>query len=256
MRAIATQTTHQPTFRALALTLAGVMSANAAFAGPAVGTVVGTPSTTTTTVQARVVSSTPLVAQVAVARDVCFDELRTEEANQSSAGALLGAVAGAAVGNAVGRGSGKALATGVGLIGGAILGNHIENQGRPGETRTVRRCEQQTSYENKVVAYSVVYELGGQRYTTQMPSEPGQTITVQMSVSPVSSVVNSPVVYTPSNQPVRYVSQVITQPAQVVVVNRRDNDRWHHGYRPYVDQVNFVVRDNRYQERYGRPHWD
>ncbi len=243
-----TQKTHQPAVRALAVALAGAMAANAAFAGPAVGTVVGSPSTTNTTVQARVVSSTPVVAQVAVSRDVCFDELRTEEVTQSSAGALLGAVAGAAVGNAVGRGSGKALATGVGLIGGAILGNHIENRGRPGETRTVRRCEQQTSYENKVVAYSVDYEVFGQRYTTQMPSEPGQTIAVQMSVSPV--------VYAPRNQQVRYVSQVINQPARVVVVNRRDNDRWHHGHRPYVEQVNYVVRNNQHHERYGRPHWN
>jgi uncharacterized protein YcfJ len=252
----ATQTTQEPSFRALVLALAGALASNAAFAGPAVGTVVGTPSTTTTTVQARVVSSTPVVAQVAVPRDVCFDELQTQEATPSGAGALLGAVAGAAVGNAAGKGSGRALATGVGLIGGAILGNHIENRGRPSETHTVRRCEQQTSYENKVVAYSVVYELGGQRYTTQMPSEPGQSIAVQMSVSPVTSVVNTPVVYAPSQQPVRYVSHVIRPPAHVVVVNRRDNDRWHHGHRPHVEQVSYVVRDKRYPERHGRPQWD
>jgi uncharacterized protein YcfJ len=187
-------------------TLASVTAAS--WAGPRVGSTVGTPSSATTTVQARVISSTPVVAQVATPREACYDEVRAEAPRSSGAGAIIGAIAGAAIGNAMGRGSGRAVATGVGLIGGAVLGDHIETDGRPGSNRTVRRCEQQTSYENQVVAYSVVYEVGGQRYTTQMPHEPGNTIPVQLTVSPTVApapqavymppVVNSPVVYTSS----------------------------------------------------------
>jgi len=43
-------------------------------------------------------------------------------------GALLGAVLGGVVGNQFGGGSGRALATGAGVIGGAMAGNQIANQ--------------------------------------------------------------------------------------------------------------------------------
>jgi uncharacterized protein YcfJ len=188
--------------------------ASLAMAGPRVGSTVGTPSTASTTVNARVISSTPVVAQVATPREACFDEVRAEAPRPSGAGAILGAIAGAALGNAVGKGSGRAVATGVGLIGGAVLGNHVEMDGRTGSNRTVRRCEQQTVYENQVVAYSVVYEVGGQRYTTQMPTEPGSTIPVQLTVSPtVLAPPPAPVVYSAppvvSSSPVVYTSAVV-----------------------------------------------
>lgn len=237
---------------ALLVALTGSFISNGASAGPSVGDRMGSPTVTSTTVQARVVSSTPVVAQVSVPRDVCYDELQSHQAQPSGAGALLGAVAGAAVGNAVGKGSGRAVATGVGLIGGAILGNHIENRGRPAETRTVRRCEQQTSYENQVVAYNVVYELNGQRYSTQLPHEPGASIAVQMTVSPVTSVQSSqtyyapPVVTRPVVQHVRYVSQP-------VVVRR--GDKHHHHPRMREKVVYPVVYvPSREHDRSGR-HW-
>jgi uncharacterized protein YcfJ len=156
----------------------------AACAGPRVGEVVGTPSPTAMTVQARVVSATPVIGQVTVPRQVCFDEMRQEAPRSSGAGAIIGAIAGGAMGNAVGKGAGKALATGLGIFGGAVVGDHVEMDGRQGTTRTVRRCEQQAAYENRVVAYNVVYEYGGQRYSTQMPQEPGATIPVQVTLTP------------------------------------------------------------------------
>jgi uncharacterized protein YcfJ len=229
---------HHPALRRIVAALVAASSLPA-MAGPAVGSVVGTPSSTTVTVDAKVISATPVVAQVATPRQVCFDELRQEPARSSGAGAIIGAIAGAAVGNAVGRGSGKALATGVGLIGGAVLGDRIENDGRTGTSRTVQRCEQQSSYENRVVAYSVVYEVGGQRYTTQMNSEPGRTIPVQMTVTPaVSSQVMAPVAAAPvivTPEPVRYVSRyerdVVVVPAPTVIETRYERPRhegWHH----------------------------
>lgn len=241
-----------------AIALAGAFATQLAAAGPAVGTVLGAPSSTTTTVQARVVSSTPVVAQVATPREVCYDELRTQDARPSGAGALLGAVAGAAVGNAVGKGSGRAVATGVGLIGGAILGNHIENRGRPQETQTVRRCEQQSAYENQVVAYNVVYEINGQQYSTQLPHEPGRTLPVQISVSPVSPApvagsawhssytpvtYTRPVVVVAPAHPVRVVRDVY--PSRVVVLRDADRHRGHpqgrrHGHHHDDDRVAYA----------------
>lgn len=166
------------------LALIGTLFGTAACAGPRVGEVIGGPSTTTSTVQARVLSSTPVVAQVGTPRDVCYDELRQEPVRSSGAGALMGAIAGGVIGNAVGKGAGRALTTGIGIMGGAVLGDHVENDGRQPNVRSVRRCEQQVSYENRVVAYNVVYEYAGQRYSTQTQQEPGSTIALQISMTP------------------------------------------------------------------------
>lgn len=48
----------------------------------------------------------------------------------SGAGAILGAVIGGVVGNQFGSGSGKAAMTGVGIVGGAVAGNAIENRNK------------------------------------------------------------------------------------------------------------------------------
>lgn len=193
--------------RPAALALGTTLLATAACAGPRVGEVVGAPSSTSMTVQAKVVSATPVIGQVAVPRQVCYDELRHSPPRSSGAGALMGAIAGGAIGNAVGKGSGKVLATGLGIFGGAIVGDRIENDGRQGSTSTVRRCEQQADYENRVMAYSVVYEYAGQRFTTQMPQEPGNTIPVQVTVTPMvaapaAPVAVAPVSYAPPPPPV------------------------------------------------------
>lgn len=210
------------------------LSSAAAVAGPRVGSVVGTPSSSSQTVQARVISATPVVAQVEVPRQVCYDELHQEPPRSSGAGALLGAIAGGVVGNALGKGGGRVLATGAGVIGGAVLGDHIENNGRAGTTRSVRRCEQQASYENQVVAYDVVYEYAGQRYSTQMPQEPGRTIPLQVTVSPAMApapvMVAPPVVMAPA--PVVVAPATYYPPAQVgVTVYDTPNRGWHDGPR-------------------------
>lgn len=216
------------TRRLIPCTMAALMSLPAlpGWAGPRVGTVVGVPSEQSTTIDARVLSSTPVVAQVAVPVESCYDELRTQAPRSSGAGALIGAIAGAAVGNALGNGSGRAIATGVGLIGGAALGNHIETDGRTGSTRTVRRCEQQTGYENQVVAYNVTYEVNGRRYTTQMDHEPGRTIPVQLTVNPVSQG-RAPVQSVSSYADDGYEQAVFYTPPPLVIQSYdRHGSRW------------------------------
>ena len=51
-------------------------------------------------------------------------------ARTSGAGAVIGAVIGGVIGNQVGSGTGKTLATGAGVIGGAVAGNAIEGRNR------------------------------------------------------------------------------------------------------------------------------
>ena len=137
-----------------------------------------------TTVQAqevgKVLSSTPIIQRVAVPRQVCTNQQVVTGGQKSGAGAAMGAIAGGVIGNQVGKGSGNALATMAGLFGGAILGDNIEGGGTP-EVRNVQNCSTQTVYENRTMAYNVVYEFAGKQYTVQMPQDPGPTVSLQVT---------------------------------------------------------------------------
>ncbi|MEY4979472.1 MAG: hypothetical protein RLZZ352_1742 [Pseudomonadota bacterium] len=135
--------------------------------------------------QGRVIIATPVVQQFVVPRQVCTNEVVTVPGQKSGAGALMGAIAGGAMGNAVGDGSGRALATMIGVMGGAALGNRVEGAS-PDRTETVQRCTTQNFYENRTVAYNVVYEYAGRQYTTQMAQDPGPF--VRLSITPVGSL--------------------------------------------------------------------
>ena len=130
----------------------------------------------------QVISSTPVLQQVAIPRQVCNIEQVAVQQPKSGAGAVMGAVAGGAVGNAVGNGGGRAAATVIGIIGGAMMGDRIEGAPQT-QMQNVERCNTQTFYENRAVAYNVVYEYAGKQYSVQMPNDPGPTI--QLQVTPV-----------------------------------------------------------------------
>ncbi|WP_408595569.1 glycine zipper 2TM domain-containing protein [Limnohabitans sp.] len=142
----------------------------------------------------RVISSTPIIQQVAVPRQVCNNEQVVSPGQKSGAGAAMGAIAGGAIGNSMGQGSGRAAATMLGLFGGAILGDKVEGNAPP-EVRNVQTCTQQMFYENRTMAYNVVYEFAGKQYTVQMPSDPGPTVRLQitpMAPSPSQNYGNVP----------------------------------------------------------------
>lgn len=155
--------------------------------------------------QARVLSATPIVQQVGVPQQVCGNETVYTGPRTTGGGAVLGAIAGGAAGNAVGGGSGRAAATALGVIGGALLGNQIEGNGRP-QYQNVQRCGTETFYENRTVGYTVVYEYAGRQYTTQTQNDPGDYI--QVHVQPVSNAVRPD----PYGQPSPYGQTYSTQP--------------------------------------------
>lgn len=136
----------------------------------------------------KVISSTPIIQQVAVPRQVCNNEQVVTGGQKSGAGAAMGAIAGGAIGNSMGQGSGRAAATMLGLFGGAILGDKVEGPGTP-EVRNVQNCSQQMFYENRTMAYNVVYEFAGKQYTVQMPQDPGPTVRLQ--ITPMAPTANT-----------------------------------------------------------------
>jgi uncharacterized protein YcfJ len=193
--------------------------------------------------QGRVISTTPVITQVAVPRQVCTNEqVTTQNQQKSGAGALIGGIAGGAMGNAVGNGSGRAAATMIGILGGAILGDKIEGGQQQAQTQNVQRCNTQTFYENRATAYNVVYEFNGKQYQVQMPQDPGPF--VQLSVTPVSTpapVQTAPVIVRPVTQAPVYTQPVIVESAPVYVQQPQV---------VYVRPAPVVV----HTPAYGRPH--
>ncbi len=131
----------------------------------------------------RVISSTPVISQVAVPRQVCSQQQVQLQGQKSGVGTVMGAVAGGAIGNQFGGGEGRAIATLLGIVGGAMLGDRVEG-GAPSHTQNVQSCTTQTFYENRTIAYNVVYEFNGKQYNMQMPQDPGPTVRLQ--VTPVA----------------------------------------------------------------------
>mgnify|MGYP001382819499 CR=1 FL=1 len=210
-------------------------------------------------VTARVLSTTPILQQVPVNKQICTEQPVTVQGQKSGAGALMGSLAGGAIGNQIGDGTGRAVATMIGLVGGAVLGNNIEKDG-PTETRMVQTCTQQTTYESRVSGYQVLYEYAGRQYSVQTPVDPGPNI--QLQITPILApqaapvVMPSPVVVpAPVIAPHSYVSPAIITPSVRVgipagrVVVGVGPDRWDRRDRHDRDH-----RDHRDERRFGRDH--
>jgi uncharacterized protein YcfJ len=221
--------------------------------------------------QGRVISSQPVIQQVAVPRQVCSNQQVVVEGQKSGAGGLMGAIAGGAIGSNVGSGSGRALASMIGFIGGAAMGDRIE--GAPSaQMQTVQNCTTQTFYENRTASYNVVYEFGGKQYSTQMQNDPGQF--VQLQVTPVGGSqqaqpqnigqsmghnmgIPAPVIQ-PAPQPVYQQAPVVAASPQVVyaqpqVVYQQPQVVYQRPYYPVIYpaiNIGFGWRGG-----YGHRHW-
>lgn len=133
----------------------------------------------------RVLSSTPVVQQVAVPRQVCNNQTVAVQQPTTGAGGVMGAIAGGALGSTIGGGAGRGVATVIGVLGGAVLGNNIEGGNRT-QLQNVQQCTTQTFYENRATSYNVVYEYAGRQYQVNMPNDPGPS--VQLQVQPVNAM--------------------------------------------------------------------
>ena len=163
----------------------------------------------------RVISSTPVIQQVAVPRQVCNYQPMAVQQPNSGGGAVLGAIAGGALGNQIGHGTGRAAATLIGLIGGAAVGNSIEGQGS--HVQNVQHCTTQTYYENRTVGYNVTYEYAGKQHSVQLPYDPGATIRLELTpmADTMPAAQNAPIASqaSPSASPGTPVGVIVGTPA-------------------------------------------
>ena len=145
--------------------------------------------------QARVRGVEPQYEVVQVPRQECTSQWVTEQPRAAApaggyGGAIIGGVAGGLLGNQVGKGHGKEAATAAGAIVGAIAGDRIANTSTAvaapaPETREVRSCRTVYDQQQRLTGYRVVYDYRGMEQSTVMRDQPGATIPVRVSVTPL-----------------------------------------------------------------------
>jgi uncharacterized protein YcfJ len=146
--------------------------------------------------RARVQSVEPQYEQVQAPRDECSSKWQwvPETAPAAAVGAngyggvLIGGVAGGLLGNQVGKGHGREAATAAGAVIGAIAGDRLSGQGGQPQRmvqREVRSCRTVQDVQQRLAGYRVAYEYRGQQYTTMTREQPGNTLPVRVSVTPV-----------------------------------------------------------------------
>ena len=146
---------------------------------------------------ARVMRVAPRTEQVSTPQEECrmeVERVAPVQANtqgRSLGGAIIGGIAGGILGNQVGGGNGRTAATAIGAVGGALVGDNLGsnmngNQMPPGPVeRQVRRCNIVNRVVERNAGYDVSYSYNGRSYTTVMPNDPGTSLRVNVSVTPV-----------------------------------------------------------------------
>jgi len=124
---------------------------------------------------ANVVRSQPVHQVVTETLQQCVTETVTPT-EKGAGGAILGAIVGGVVGNQIGGGSGRDIATGVGVITGAVVGDNMQNA-----PRTQQRCTPIQNSRSVIVGYDVTWEYLGRQVTQRMDRDPGQFVTVTVT---------------------------------------------------------------------------
>jgi len=107
-------------------------------------------------------------------------QVSQERSNKNVPAAIAGAVIGGILGHQVGGGTGKNVATGVGIVGGALLGGNVgRNDGdqQQAATRNVQRCSSAPG-QGRPAYWDVTYDFRGEEHRVQLTTPPGRTISV------------------------------------------------------------------------------
>jgi uncharacterized protein YcfJ len=182
----------------------GVMIAGAASADPGRGSERGNGyrnSQSRHSDYARVIDVDPIVRRirVSVPQEECWNETQVAPSAPTRTeirSTLIGGLIGAAVGHRVS--THHDVPSSAAMVGGSLIGaaigngigaNRAERRGdyREQAYQTVQQCEvnYREQWQNQVDGYRVTYIFNGERYTTQMPYDPGPRLRVDVNVRPV-----------------------------------------------------------------------
>ncbi|MFC5498518.1 glycine zipper 2TM domain-containing protein [Caenimonas terrae] len=142
--------------------------------------------------RARVQSVEPQYENVALPRQECtsqwVSDARPPVGSSGYGGALVGGLAGGILGNQVGGGHGREAATAAGAVIGAITGDRLAANNQPQyeqAQREVRSCRTVQDVQQRLTGYRVTYSYAGRQYAAFMREQPGDTLPVRVSVTPV-----------------------------------------------------------------------
>jgi uncharacterized protein YcfJ len=179
----------------------------------------------------RVLSSTPVTAQVLVPQQQCTDQQQQVPTPPSGAGALIGAVVGGVVGHNLSDGFGRATATGLGAVVGSVIGDRVEAGNTATTDSLARSCQTWTRTENRLIGYDVVYDYQGRRYATRLAQDPGPSLALNVNVVPASDVMGQAPLAAPEAPGAPQV--VVLAPPSVVYVTAPNYVSYGNGYVSY-----------------------
>ncbi len=139
--------------------------------------------------RAKVVDTAPVYERINEPRRECWTEQQRHEHREyyrndnNSGGAILGAIVGGLVGSTVGKGNGKVAAAAVGAATGAVIGDRWNDRdgGYDYVERPVERCRMVDNYRQQLVGYDVTYRYQGREFTTRLPYDPGEWLSLSVS---------------------------------------------------------------------------
>lgn len=140
---------------------------------------------------ATITKVNPILETVLKPEKVCATQNKLERIdNHSYGGAIVGGGIGAVLGHQIGKGRGKDVATAVGAIAGAMIGDNVDNvDNNPQyENKQIVSCETQNKYVKVITGYEVQYNYKGRvgSFVSQSEQTVGTRLTVNVSVDPVN----------------------------------------------------------------------
>ena len=141
--------------------------------------------------------------QEEVVYDTRYDDHRYDNYRGGATSTIVGGVIGGAIGNALGHHKkNKQVGAVIGALLGATIGNAVAAEKRrksqqediysaynqPVSYGYEERCEiiQETHIEEEIVGYKVRYRYSNATYSTRMKVDPGDTIKVRLTITPVT----------------------------------------------------------------------
>jgi uncharacterized protein YcfJ len=161
---------------------------------------------------ARVISSRPVIEQIPIAREECYNDrvrgyeerrvVRSDTGAAIGPGTVLGAIIGGVAGHQFGNSSGgRDRGTAAGAIVGGLVGNQVDrDRGVVGDRRetvevervpverNVERCRTVNEMREATVGYDVRYEYRGRQFNARMPFNPGPNLQVRVDVQPAEDM--------------------------------------------------------------------
>ncbi|HKZ73132.1 MAG TPA: glycine zipper 2TM domain-containing protein [Steroidobacteraceae bacterium] len=134
---------------------------------------------------AEVLAVEQVTKTVRTPREVCRDEVVTQQAPTRDpkrlTGTAIGAVVGGVLGNQIGDGSGRTVATVAGAAAGGYAGNRVQERMQKGNTvqTTEQRCTTVYDTHKEPQGYDVRYRLDETEGTVRMQHDPGKRIAVK-----------------------------------------------------------------------------